>query len=72
MNGVVFERKWNINTADDFINAISILDDNEFVAKMSESNSRKSAELTEVRRQRKQVIIQAMKNGVISGGINRK
>ena len=67
MAGVVFERKWEINTDEDFLKAIETLDDDEFVANMSDSYARTAAEVAEVNRQRKEVIIQAMAKGIISG-----
>ena len=70
MSGVIYDRKWEINTDDDFFNAIATLDDDEFIANMSDSYARTAAEVAEVNRQRKEVILQAMAKGIISGRVD--
>ena len=70
MAGVIFDRKWEINTDDDFLKAIEILDGDEFIANMSDSYARTAAEVAEVNRQRKEVILQAMAKGIISGRVD--
>ena len=70
MDTVIFNRKWEINTGDDFVKAIEILDGNEFIANMCDSYQRTLAEVAEVDRQRKEVITQAMAKGIISGRVD--
>lgn len=65
MNRVVNGRKWEINTLEDYENAMEELDGNEFIAEMSDDFSYWQSEKAEVAAQRAQVISQAKEKGII-------
>lgn len=59
MEMVRFGRKFNIQTTEDYNNAMQILSDNEFVAQMSDDWNQAKRELDEIKRQRTDVQRQA-------------
>lgn len=65
MNRVVNDRKWVINTREDYENAMKELDGNDFIAEMSDDFSYWRSEKAEVAKQRAQVIAQAKEKGII-------
>lgn len=65
MGPVQFNRKWEINTLEDYENAIKVLDDNDYCAEMSDSYEVTKREHHEVSRQRFEVILQAREKGLI-------
>lgn len=65
MAGVVFNRKWEINTADDLKTALETLKDDDFIAEMSDSYAVTCCERREVSRQRADVMEQAKLKGLI-------
>jgi len=58
-------RKWNIETKEDYEKAMEILDGNEFCAKMSDDMYYYRTELAEVARQRAEVTAQAKAKEII-------
>ena len=65
MSAVKMDRKWEINTKEDYNKAMEILDGNEFCAEMSDDFFRSNSEKAEIARQRVEVITQAWAKGVI-------
>ena len=65
MQGVQFNRKWEINSKEDYDEAMKILDENEFIAEMSDYFMYWRREKDEVARQRCQVRKQAIEKGII-------
>ena len=65
MNRVVNNRKWEINTLEDYEKAMAELKDNEFIAEMSDDFGYWQSEKAEVAAQRAQVIAQAKEKGII-------
>lgn len=63
---VQFDRKWEINSREDYEKAMQELDDNEFTAEMSDDFWRWQKEIAEVRDQRAEVRYQAIKKGIIT------
>lgn len=64
MRMVEFGKRWEINTHEDYVKAMEILDENDFVAQMSDNFMREMEEREEVARQRKTVIATAKEKGV--------
>lgn len=62
---VVFNRKWEINTKEDYDKVMSVLDDNEFMAEMSDDFSVWQREKAEIANQRFAVRKQAIDKGII-------
>ena len=62
---VMYNRKWEINTREDYDKAMEILDDNEMCADMSDDFSCWQREKAEGERQRYQVRKQALEKGLI-------
>lgn len=65
MDIVKMGRKWEINTKEDYNNAMEILKGNEFCAEMSDDFTYWKREKEEVARQRADVIKQAKNKGII-------
>lgn len=65
MKMVMMGRKWEINTKADYENALETLDENEFVASMSDDYFRERMEKEEIFRQRAEVRKQAREKGII-------
>lgn len=65
MKKVQFGKVWDIRTAEDLQKAWDQLDENEFVANMSDDWLKATEELNEIHRQRKAVALQARANGII-------
>lgn len=65
MDMVKMGRKWEINTKEDYDNAIEILKGNEFCAEMSDDFYYWKREKEEVARQRADVTAQAKAKGLI-------
>ena len=66
MQRVDYKKEWEINTKEDYENAMKTLDENEFIAEMSDDFRYWQSEKEEVRRQRYIVIKQAIEKGIIS------
>lgn len=66
---VVWDRKWEINTKEDYDKAMAILDDNEFMAEMTDDFSVWQREKAEVANQRFAVRKQAIEKGIIDGEV---
>ena len=66
---VMYDRKWEINTKEDYDKAMSILDDNEFMAEMSDDFSVWQREKAEIANQRFAVRKQAIDKGIIEGEV---
>lgn len=62
---VKFGREWEINTKEDYDNAMEILAQNDFCAEMSDDFSVWQKEKEEVRRQRAVVKARAQEKGII-------
>ena len=62
---VKFNREWNIQTKEDYDNAMDILAQNDFCAEMCDDFSVWQKEKEEVRRQRAVVTAQAKEKGII-------
>lgn len=58
-------RTWEINSKEDYVNAMRKLDENEFVAEMSDDFTYWKSEKEEVRLQRAVVRRQAIEKGII-------
>lgn len=65
MGIVKMGRKWEINTKEDYDKAMKTLEENEFVAEMSDDFSYWRREKTEIANQRADVIAQAKVKGII-------
>ena len=65
MAGVVFNRKWEIKTADDLKTALETLKDDDFIAEMSDCYAVTCSEKAEVSKQRADVMFQAKLIGLI-------
>ena len=65
MGLVKFGKAWEINTREDYENALKTLDGNEFCAEMSDDYSCTKRELAEIAKQRAEVIAQAKAKGII-------
>ena len=68
MKGVQFNRKWEINSKEDYDEAMKILDENEFIAEMSDDFMYWRSEKDDVARQRCQVRKQAIEKGIVKEG----
>ena len=64
MEWVTQNKQWIIKTQQDFDEAMKTLDENDFVAEMSDSYAMTCAEKREIRRQRADVIRQAKEIGL--------
>lgn len=64
MRMVEFGKRWEINTHEDYVKAMEILDENDFVAQMSDDFMREMEECEEIARQRKAVITTAKEKGI--------
>ena len=65
MERVKYGRKWEINGKADYVNAMQTLDENEFIAEMSDDFTYWKSEKEEVRLQRASVRRQAIEKGII-------
>ena len=65
MDCVKFGRKWEINTLEDYENAMEVLKGNDFIAEMSDDFGCWKSEKAEVAAQKAQVIAQAKEKGII-------
>jgi hypothetical protein len=65
MSLVVWGKQWEIETLEDFIHALEVLEENEFCAKMSDDFMRELDECAEISRQRKQVCAMALAKGIV-------
>ena len=65
MTLVVMDRKWEINTKEDYDKAMEVLDGNEFCANMSDDFYRYNIEMAEIRLQRYSVQRQAIEKGIV-------
>lgn len=65
MAGVVFNRKWVIKTQKDFDNAMDTLENDVFIAEMSDSYAVTRSEKAEIQKQLDDVIKQAKKVGLM-------
>ena len=65
MDCVKFDRKWEINSLEDYEKAMEVLDGNDFIAEMSDDFGCWKREKAEVAAQRAQVIAQAKEKGMI-------
>lgn len=68
MDCVKMGRKWQIETKEDYDEAMKILDGNDFIAEMSDDFSYWQREKEEVRRRRADVRRQALEKGIIKEG----
>ena len=66
MNRVQFNRKWEINSRQDYDEAMRILDGNDYIAEMSDCFHYWQSEKAEVASQRADVIRQAKVKGFLS------
>ena len=57
-------RRWEINTREDYLNAMHVLEENEFCAQMSDDYYCWQNEMREVARQRAQVRAMAREKGI--------
>ena len=65
MEMVKMGRTWEINSREDYDNAMKVLDGNEFIAMMSDDYYYYRREMDEVARQRRVVNAQAQEKGII-------
>lgn len=65
MRQVEMGKKWVIETKADYDEALQTLEENEFIAEMSDDFTYWKAEKAEVARQRAEVIAQAKAKGII-------
>lgn len=66
MDRVKNGRAWEINSEEDYINAMRTLDENQFIAEMSDDHYYWQSETAEVERQRCSVRKQAIEKGIIT------
>ena len=65
MAGVVFDREWHIHSKEDFDQAIAILNEDAFIAEMSDCYAVTCSEKAEIARQRLEVYRQAKENAAV-------
>ena len=65
MRRVEYGKTWTVNTVDELNHALDVLEENEFVAEMSDDFMRCEDEKSEIARQRKNVLRQAVEKNII-------
>lgn len=67
MRSVQFNKKWEIDSREDYNAAIESLNGSWFVAEMSDSYALTVSEQREINKQKEDVIRQAIEKGIIKG-----
>lgn len=65
MRRVEYGKTWTVNTLDELNHVLDVLEENEFVAEMSDDFLRCEEEKNEIAHQRKSVIRQAVEKNII-------
>lgn len=65
MDIVKFGRAWDVNNTEEVEQALKELYESEFVANMSDDYSRTQQEISEIERQRAQILRQAKEKGIL-------
>lgn len=65
MRRVEYGKTWTVSTVDELNHVLDVLEENEFVAEMSDDFMRCEDEKNEIVRQRKNVIRQAVEKNII-------
>ena len=65
MSGVIFDRKWDINSREDYEKAMETLKRDDFIAEMSDSYAITCSERREVRKQRLEIMEQVKRKAYI-------
>ena len=65
MRRVEYGKTWTVSTVDELNHVLDVLEENEFVAEMSDDFMRCEDEKNEITRQRKNVIRQAVEKNII-------
>lgn len=65
MRRVEYGKTWTVSTVDELNHVLDVLEENEFVAEMSDDFMRCEDEKNEIARQRKNVLRQAVEKNII-------